>query len=336
MEVARHKGAKGLGEYKKGDSDIYKEYHDEDVEKGGMFVFKGNERGGTEGKSCSISIEQVKEVGELIGVSWAKAEAEREIKEAACCDVVDELWIEELWGGTGFGFSQLPTNGNSGGIIVIWDVGIFNYKEAIGDERFVVVKGEWKGRTCENSQVNVGEMRDFNDFINEARLVEIPMRGRKFIRISDDGMKFSKLDRFLVNEGFYSLWGNLAVLKETDFGNIVEEAWNVEEKIKGYKKEAMGWELEEEKRTLNESERLAWMEARKLWVEKENEYSSMLRQKARVRWDAEGDENSKFFHSFVKRRNNKNNIRGLTINEVWCEDPVLTKSAMMNHYKELF
>ncbi|PWA80255.1 reverse transcriptase domain, Reverse transcriptase zinc-binding domain protein [Artemisia annua] len=53
---------------------------------------------------------------------------------------------------------------------------------------------------------------DFNTFINTTQLVEIPMGGRKFTRVSDDGLKFSKLDRFLVTEGFKSKWGNLAVV----------------------------------------------------------------------------------------------------------------------------
>ncbi|GKA58046.1 RNA-directed DNA polymerase, eukaryota, partial [Tanacetum coccineum] len=38
------------------------------------------------------------------------------------CGVVDEVWIEELWGGA---------------------------REAMGDARFIVVKGEWRGRTCD-------------------------------------------------------------------------------------------------------------------------------------------------------------------------------------------
>ncbi|GJX92002.1 putative RNA-directed DNA polymerase [Tanacetum coccineum] len=62
----------------------------------------------------------------------------------------------------------------------------------------------------------------------------------------------------------------------------------------------------------------------------------MLRQKARVRWDVEGDENTKFFHSFVKRRNNKNNIRGLLVDRVWCEEPNSIKKEMVRHYKTLF
>ena len=50
----------------------------------------------------------------------------------------------------------------------------------------------------------------------------------------------------------------------------------------------------------------------------------------------EGDENSKFFHSYVKRRNNKCNLRGLMINGVWCEEPNIIKEEMARHYKSLY
>ena len=62
----------------------------------------------------------------------------------------------------------------------------------------------------------------------------------------------------------------------------------------------------------------------------------MLRQKARIKWDVEGDENSKFFHSMIRRRCNRNNIRGLVVNVVWCEDPVSIKGEMFRFYKSIF
>ncbi|GJT91474.1 putative ribonuclease H protein [Tanacetum coccineum] len=62
----------------------------------------------------------------------------------------------------------------------------------------------------------------------------------------------------------------------------------------------------------------------------------MLRQKARIKCDVEGNEHSKFFHSFVKRRDNKNNIRGLMVNEIWSEDPKAIKMEMARYYKALF
>ncbi|XP_071719303.1 uncharacterized protein [Rutidosis leptorrhynchoides] len=51
----------------------------------------------------------------------------------------------------------------------------------------------------------------FNEFIARNNLIEIPITGRKFTRISDDGVKFSKLDRFLVNDSFIGLWKDLSV-----------------------------------------------------------------------------------------------------------------------------
>ncbi|XP_071728455.1 uncharacterized protein [Rutidosis leptorrhynchoides] len=51
----------------------------------------------------------------------------------------------------------------------------------------------------------------FNDFITRKRLVEIPLGGRKFTRISDDGAKMSKLDRFLVSDSFLPLGPDLRV-----------------------------------------------------------------------------------------------------------------------------
>ncbi|GJV12691.1 hypothetical protein Tco_1354232 [Tanacetum coccineum] len=121
------------------------------------------------------------------------------------------------------------------------------------------------------------------------RLVEIPMMGRKFTRISDDGMKFSKLDQFLMNEEFNSLWGNLSVIALYEVigplsnsfkrcgARLRSEAFSFRDKLKnvksnlrkwskdrfggnkekleGYKSEAMRWELEVEKRVLNDAEK---------------------------------------------------------------------------------
>ncbi|XP_071738730.1 uncharacterized protein [Rutidosis leptorrhynchoides] len=40
----------------------------------------------------------------------------------------------------------------------------------------------------------------FNDFIDNTHLIEVPLCGKKFTRICDNGIKFSKLDRFLISE----------------------------------------------------------------------------------------------------------------------------------------
>ncbi|XP_071694449.1 uncharacterized protein [Rutidosis leptorrhynchoides] len=49
----------------------------------------------------------------------------------------------------------------------------------------------------------------FNQFINKTCLIEVPLGDKKFTRICDNGVKFSKLDRFLVSDQFCHLWPNL-------------------------------------------------------------------------------------------------------------------------------
>ncbi|XP_071729226.1 uncharacterized protein [Rutidosis leptorrhynchoides] len=53
----------------------------------------------------------------------------------------------------------------------------------------------------------------FNEFIDRNGLIKVPLVGKKFTRISDDGLKFSKLDRFLVSDNFVQLWNNLSVIQ---------------------------------------------------------------------------------------------------------------------------
>ncbi|XP_071740482.1 uncharacterized protein [Rutidosis leptorrhynchoides] len=65
----------------------------------------------------------------------------------------------------------------------------------------------------------------FNDFITSNNLIDIPLGGRKFTRVSDDGVKYSKLDRFLVSVNFHQLRDDLSAvaldIKHSDHCPIV-------------------------------------------------------------------------------------------------------------------
>lgn len=67
--------------------------------------------------------------------------------------------------------------------------------------------------------------------------------------------------------------------------------------VENNKKKVMEWELKAESRMLIELEIQEWMEARRKWMEKEREKTTMLKQKVRIKWDVEGDENT--FHSTI-------------------------------------
>ncbi|XP_071695221.1 uncharacterized protein [Rutidosis leptorrhynchoides] len=115
-----------------------------------------------------------------------------------------------------------------------------------------------------------------------------------------------------------------------------EKFHHLDEEIEIAKNTSMKLEIEAETRVLDDMERVVWRNARKEWLEKEGIKTSILKQKARIKWVTDGDENSKFFHSVIRRRNNTNSIRGLTINGTWNDSPSDIKDEVFNHYKNIF
>ncbi|GJW47992.1 RNA-directed DNA polymerase, eukaryota [Tanacetum coccineum] len=278
--------------------------------------------------ACSISEEMVKEIGEQIGVTWARADEvtngakTNKVLDKAIITLnvresgsIEESWVEEVWGNRNFRYSKLDSNGRLCGIILIWDVIIFVCKDAIGDERFIALRGDWKGlsedmylvclygpHVCRqktslwdkltglierksrawcifgdfnvvrrlddmmNSQINVKEMDEFNEFINVTLLVEIPMGRRKFTRVSDDGIKFSGGE----------------CLEQ----NRVRADCRFRDKLKNVKIDMKAW--------------------------------------SKNKFEAH-DEKIEEYKQEALKRNNKNYIRGLIVDGVWSEAPNVIK-----------
>ncbi|XP_071740151.1 uncharacterized protein [Rutidosis leptorrhynchoides] len=74
---------------------------------------------------------------------------------------------------------------------------------------FNEVRDESERQNCE---FNERRAEWFNEFINRSRLIDVPMGGKRFTRICDKGIKFSKLDRFLISEEVNNMWSELSVL----------------------------------------------------------------------------------------------------------------------------
>ncbi|GJT52207.1 RNA-directed DNA polymerase, eukaryota, reverse transcriptase zinc-binding domain protein, partial [Tanacetum coccineum] len=68
----------------------------------------------------------------------------------------------------------------------------------------------------------------------------------------------------------------------------------------------------------------------------ENLESMDLVQKARVKWDVEGDENSNFFHGLINSRRKSQMINGIMHEGVWLSEPKDIKEAFLNFYKDKF
>ncbi|GJS26592.1 putative RNA-directed DNA polymerase, eukaryota, reverse transcriptase zinc-binding domain protein [Tanacetum coccineum] len=61
-----------------------------------------------------------------------------------------------------------------------------------------------------------------------------------------------------------------------------------------------------------------------------------LIQKAHIKWDIEGDENSKFFHGIINQKRRSQSIIGIMHSGTWITDPSQIKDAFLNFFKEKF
>ncbi|PWA66146.1 RNA-directed DNA polymerase, eukaryota [Artemisia annua] len=59
-------------------------------------------------------------------------------------------------------------------------------------------------------------------------------------------------------------------------------------------------------------------------------------QKAKVKWDIEGDENSALFHGLLKQRRRLQMVQGIMHDSEWCTDPKLVKRTFLEFYREKF
>ncbi|XP_071713248.1 uncharacterized protein [Rutidosis leptorrhynchoides] len=182
---------------------------------------------------------------------------------------------------------------------------------------FNEVREKEEGLNCDFFEVRA---KRFNNFIMGNSLIEIPLGGRLFTRVSDDGLKFSKLDRFLVSDVFFSFWNSLSTIavdrKHSDHCPIMLTDMETNFGPKPFKIFD------------------AWFD--KDDIEQEAIKVSMLQQKSRERWILDGDENSKYFHAIINRKNNKSNIRGLNIKGIWNVNPGDIKSETVEHFKRVF
>ncbi|KAI5403769.1 hypothetical protein KIW84_051070 [Lathyrus oleraceus] len=73
-----------------------------------------------------------------------------------------------------------------------------------GDFNTVRVKAERKGIS---NNFNLKEAEDFEDFISSMDLVDVPLINKRFTWYNLDGSACSRLDRFLISEKLFDLWG---------------------------------------------------------------------------------------------------------------------------------
>ena len=58
-----------------------------------------------------------------------------------------------------------------------------------------------------------------------------------------------------------------------------------------------------------------------------------IKQRAKIKWVIDGDENSSFFHGFINNKKRKNGIAGLLIDDQWTTNPERIKAEIFNFYQ---
>ncbi|KAL2923459.1 hypothetical protein RDABS01_014950 [Bienertia sinuspersici] len=76
-------------------------------------------------------------------------------------------------------------------------------------------------------------------------------------------------------------------------------------------------------------------QAQQMYKTKNKSYISFLKQKAKIQWIRDGDENSALFHSSIKRRRLQNNVYAIKDHGNWQDSPIGVEQAFVNYYQEL-
>ncbi|KVI03148.1 Endonuclease/exonuclease/phosphatase [Cynara cardunculus var. scolymus] len=205
----------------------------------------------------------------------------------------------------------------------------------------------------------------FNDFIRDSGLMEVRSGGTKFTRMSADGAKHSKLDRSdLVNFEptyfkFFNSW-----LGHPEFNHLVLDLWNSSpspiyclpikyfmvrikiwkagvnkakvEQVNSLKLSLDSLDIKAENTLLSPKEIASRKDILMKSKALDEENVKDLKQKARLRWVVDGEENSSFFHGIVNSNRRSNFIHGISSNGVWVTDPTEVKQVAFNFFSVRF
>ncbi|GJV15365.1 RNA-directed DNA polymerase, eukaryota [Tanacetum coccineum] len=215
---------------------------------------------------------------------------------------------------------------------------------------------------------NVYGARDFNHFITSAGLVEVQLEGYSYTWAHPSASKMSKLDRFLVSDGFLSLFPHTSavcldrhlsdhrpiLLREfnTDYGatpfrlfhswfdfqgfdDMITQTWN---SINLNDSNAMLKDIDKLLDQLGANDDLLSVRS-ELLKQYHDIHSVETResiQKAKIKWAVEGDENSKFFHGMINRKRANLAVKGVMIDGEWVDDPSKVKDEFRDYFASRF
>ncbi|GKV37516.1 hypothetical protein SLEP1_g45542 [Rubroshorea leprosula] len=216
------------------------------------------------------------------------------------------------------------------------------------------------------------EMGEFDNFIRDSGLIDIPLVGRKFTWYQTGGKFMSRIDRALLSEEWLSTWGEATQwglsrivsdhcpillrhkkvnwgpkpfrffdiwLEQKECRELIRKAWE-QANIQGW----AGFQLKEKLKITKEALK-KWSKSfvpeidnriKKATAQIEQYKESMLQQKARKAWLSKGDENTKFFHSCVKGRWKRNEMNSIQIKGIQYTEARSMKEEIASFFQNMF
>ncbi|GKC98504.1 RNA-directed DNA polymerase, eukaryota, partial [Tanacetum coccineum] len=185
---------------------------------------------------------------------------------------------------------------------------------------------------------------EFNTFIANSHLNDIPLGGYSFTWSDKYASKMSKLDRPILLKESYVDYGPTPFrlfyswFLEQDFSFVVEYSWNndgvtdtnamilLKNKLKSLKVRLKAWSTE--KKSVKEHDL-------KLLHDAIIDIDSRL-DKAKIKWAIEGDENTKFYHGIVNKKRRHLAIKGVLVDGDWVDIRSRVKVEFYSHFAKRF
>nr|GEX66863.1 RNA-directed DNA polymerase, eukaryota, reverse transcriptase zinc-binding domain protein [Tanacetum cinerariifolium] len=230
--------------------------------------------------------------------------------------------------------NEVPSIGNSGGILCVWDTNMFQRENVTISDYFIAIMGDFNEvRFAEErfeTIFNAHRATVFNSFITSGGLVEVPTGFDYFMADT------WRSNNILESNAMLKLIKKLKLLKgcvRTWVHDKKERSHNLKKCLKNKlcdidisldKGEAISAMLDERFNIMNDLTSL------------ENNVSLELAQKAKIKWAIKGDENSKNFHGIVNKYRNNLAVRGIIADGEWIEEPNAVKNEFFSHFRDRF
>ncbi|GJT36191.1 RNA-directed DNA polymerase, eukaryota, reverse transcriptase zinc-binding domain protein [Tanacetum coccineum] len=296
--------------------------------------FSKRQNKGIKGISFIHEFSRVIEVGGSLGLDVRGVQESKMTR-------LETFRLKSMRGNYSFDYACSLARARSGGLISMWDPKNFVKEDIWCDDAFIIIKGQWKNtiRDCymvnlygphdplaknalwnrirDFMQLNMGKYILFGD-MNEVRNAQ-ECYGSIFSRNESEVFNNFINDSNLTGPPFGRTF---VYLDEQTSPRLLVALKILEDKIKAGS--PSNDDHESRINLLHE-------------VDKLDNFEVMdTIQKARIKCDIKGDENSKFFHSLINKKRKGNLINGILHEGVWVIEPRQIKEVFLNFFKQKF